>query len=104
VQYVMIAEHAPEFCPTSNAKIRSIMKEGAKGIPELAKSLGLQIITLNVFGPDHIVLAVIESPNIDMVRDFTMQSGLIQWNKIKIHATWTMEEALARGDKLEPIF
>ena len=49
MQYAVIAEHQPEFCPTSNAKIRELMKEGVKGIPELAKRLGVKIITLNVW-------------------------------------------------------
>jgi hypothetical protein len=39
-QFVIIAEHAPEFCPTSNAKIREMMKQGAKEIPDLAKPRG----------------------------------------------------------------
>src|ERR671923_239905 len=48
MQFVIIAEHSPEFCPTSNSKIRELMKEGAKEIPNLAKNLGIDIITLNV--------------------------------------------------------
>lgn len=72
MQYVVIAEHQPEFCPTSNAKIRELMKQGAKGIPDLAKRLGVKIITLNVYG--------------------------------KIHATWSLEEALAKAETLPTMF
>ncbi len=104
MQFVMIARHTPELCPTANAKIRQMMKEGSKGIPDLAKKLGVKIITLNVFGPDHVLLAVLEADSIESVRDFTVQSRLIQWNKINIHATWTLEEAMAKADKLPTIF
>jgi hypothetical protein len=104
MQFVMSARHTPELCPTSNAKIRQMMKEGSKGIPDLAKKLGVKIITLNVYGPDHEVLAVLEADGIEAVREFTMQSRLVQWNTISIHATWSLEEALAKADKLPTIF
>lgn len=104
MQFVLIARHAPEHCPTSNAKIRELMKKGAKEIPSVAKKLGLKIITLNVYGPDHEVLAVVEADGIEPVRDFAMQSRLVQWNTVTIHATWTLEEAMAKADALPAIF
>lgn len=104
MEFVMIARHAPEFCPTSNAKIRQLMKQGAKEIPDLAKKLGVKIITLNVYGPDHEVLAVVEAAEIEAVREFVMQSRLVQWNTTAIHATWSLEEALAKADTLPTIF
>ncbi len=104
MQFVVIAQHSPEMCPTSNGKIREMMKLGAKEIPGLAQKLGIQIVSLNVYGPDHQVLAIVESPDIEKVRDFVMESRLVQWNTTTIHATWTLEEALAKADKLPAIF
>jgi len=104
MQFVISARHAPEHCPTSNAKIRRLMKEGAKEIPVVAKKLGVKIITINVYGPDHEIVAVVEAEGIEPVREFVMQSRLIQWNTTAIHATWTLEEALAKADKLPTIF
>ena len=52
-------------------------------IPQLAEQLGVDIVTLRVFGPDHIVLAVVEANDIEAVRDFIFQSRLIQWNTTK---------------------
>jgi hypothetical protein len=103
-QFAVIAEHPPELCPTSNAQTRQMMKEGAAQIPQLAEQLGVNIIALRVFGPDHIVLALVEADDIEPVRDFMFQSRLIQWNTTKIHATYSMEEALAKADALETIF
>src|SRR5690242_21512185 len=94
-QFVMIARHSPEHCPTSNAKIRQLFKEGAKEIPEIAKRLGVKILSINVYGPDHEVMAVVEANGIEPVREFVTQSRLIQWNTTTIHATWSLEEALA---------
>ena len=102
--YAVIAEHPPELCPTSNARTRQMMKEDAGQIPQLAEQLGVEIVSLRVFGPDHIVLAIVEADNIEPVRDFLFQSRLIQWNTTNIYATYSLEEALARADELEPIF
>lgn len=102
--FAVIAEHPPELCPTSNARTRQMLKEGAAQIPQLAEQLGIDIVTLRVFGPEHIVLAVVEANDIEAVRDFILQSRLIQWNTTKIHATYSMEEALAKSDELEAIF
>jgi hypothetical protein len=102
--FAVIAEHPPELCPTSNARTRQMMKDGAPQIPQLAEQLGVDIVTLRVFGPDHVVLAVVEAKDIEAVRDFIFQTGLIQWNTTKIHATYSMDEALARADDMETIF
>jgi hypothetical protein len=103
-QFAVLAEHPPNLCPTSNAQTRQMMKQGAGQIPQLAEELGVDILTLRVFGPDHVILAVVESEGIDAVRDFALQSGLMQWNTVNIHATYSMEEALALVDKVETIF
>jgi gas vesicle protein len=102
--FAVIAEHPPELCPTSNAQTRQMMKEGAPQIPQLAEQLGIDIVTLRVFGPDHIVLAVVEADDIEAVREFILQSRLIQWNTTKIHATYSIDEAIAKADQLEAIF
>ena len=102
--FALIAEHPPDLCPTSNAQTRQILKEGASQIPQLAEQLGVDIGTLRIFGPDHIILAVVEADDIDSVRSFALQSRLMQWNTVKIHATYSIEEALALLDEVETIF
>jgi hypothetical protein len=102
--FAVIAEHPPDLCPTSNAQTRQMLKEGATQIPQLAEQLGVNIVTMRVFGPDHIILAVVEADNIDSVRAFALQSRLMQWNTVKIHATYSMEEALGLLDQVEAIF
>jgi hypothetical protein len=102
--FALIAEHPPDLCPTSNAQTREILKEGAGQIPHLAKQLGVEIGTLRIFGPDHIILAVVEAGDIDSVRNFALQSRLMQWNTVRIHATYSIEEAVAMIDNVEAIF
>lgn len=102
--FAVIAQHPPELCPTSNAQTRRMLKEGAAQIPQLAEQLGVDIITLRIFGPDHIVLAVVAANDIEVVRNFVLQSRLIQWNTTKIHATYSIDEAIEASDALEAIF
>jgi hypothetical protein len=104
MQFVLMIEHSPELCPMANARIREAMKGGAQRIPELAQHLGVTIVTWNVLGPDHLMVAVVESEDIEKVRDFVVKSGLIQWNTTRIHASWSLEDALARTEQLEPMF
>jgi uncharacterized protein with GYD domain len=100
MQFVVVAEHAPESCPTSNKQIRELMREGAQQIPDLAQKLGVSILTLRVLGPDHQIIAVVEAADIEAVRDFLMQSRLVQWNTTTVKATWSLEEALTRAEAL----
>jgi hypothetical protein len=102
--FAVIAEHPPDLCPTSNAQTRQMLKEGATQIPQLAEQLGVNIGTLRIFGPDHIILAVVEADDISSVRDFALQSRLMQWNTVKIHATYSIEEAVAMIDDVDTIF
>ena len=104
LQFVITAEHPPQLCPSSNAKIRDMVKQGIPQIPGLAQKHGVQIITLNVFGPDHVVLSVLEAGDIETVRNFVTEAGLYQWNTVRINATWSMEEALQKIEDLAPIF
>jgi hypothetical protein len=102
--FAVIAEHPPNLCPTSNAQTRQMLKEGAGQIPQLAHQLGVDISTLRIFGPDHIILAVVEADDIDSVRNFALQSRLMQWNTVKIHATYSIDEAVELIDNVEAIF
>ena len=102
--FAVIAEHPPELCPTANAQTRQMMKEGAGQIPRLAEQLGVNIVTLRIFGPEHIIVAVVEAEDIDSVRDFVFQSRLMQWNTVKVNATYSIEEAVGMLDDVETIF
>ena len=102
--FALIAEHPPNLCPTSNIQTRQMLKVGASQIPRLAEQLGIEIGTLRIFGPDHIILAVVEADDIEAVRTFALQSRLMQWNTVTIHATYSVEEAVGMIDEVEAIF
>ena len=101
--FAVIAEHPPALCPTSNAQTRQMLNEGGPQIPQLAEQLGIDIVTLRVFGPDHIILAVVEADDIESVREFILRSRLIQWNTTTVHATYSVDEAIAMCNELEAL-
>lgn len=102
--FALIAEHPPELCPASNARTRQILKEGASQISQVAEQFGVDIGTLRIFGPDHIILAVVEAEDIDSVRTFALHSRLMQWNTVNIHPTYSIEEAVSMIDEVDAIF
>ncbi len=104
MQFVITAEHEAQLCPTANATTRKMIQEGAAAMPELAEKLGVGIVTLNVFGPDHVIVGVVEAADVEAVREFLWQSCLIQWNKVRVNATWSFEDAVARLETLPTIF
>ena len=81
-----------------------MVKEGMPQLPALAEQNGIGIITANIYGPDHKILMVVESGNIEAVREFVRQARLYHWNTVTINATWTPEEALQSLEGIDPIF
>jgi hypothetical protein len=81
-----------------------LMNEGAKALPDLAKKFEIEIVALNVLGPDHQLIGVFEAVDINAVREFLMESRLIQWNTTTVRASWSLEEALHRADALPTLF
>jgi hypothetical protein len=81
-----------------------MVKEGVRHLPALAQKHGVEVVNVRVFGPDHIIMSIIEASDIEAVRSFFLESGFIQWNTIRIHATWSLEEALEKIESLTPIF
>ena len=104
MNFLVIGQHPPDLCPTTNEAIRALAKEGAKEIGGLAERLGVKITATYVPMTNHMVIIAVEADSIDNVREFTFQGRLIQWNTCEIYATNTLEEALRRTEELEPIF
>ena len=50
------------------------------------------------------MLIVVESKDIETVREFTRVSGLYQWNTVTVNATYGPEDALKSLEGMETIF
>ncbi len=102
-QYVVTAKHSSDQCPTANSKTRQLMVRGAKELPQLAQRLKIQfIVGPLILGAEHESVAVVEADRYETVQDFILQSGLVQWNAVRISPAMTQEEALAKLEKVPP--
>ncbi len=105
MQFVVQLTHPPDSCPTANAKVRKLSTKMGADLPMLTKKLGVKLMAGPfVLGSSHEALLIVEADNIEAVNDLAMQSGLVQWNAVKVSQGIPMEEALREADKLTPIY
>jgi uncharacterized protein with GYD domain len=101
--YVVRLTHPPDQCPLSNTKVRQMMTKGAPEMPKMAKKMGIKFIAGPlVIGAEHDGLAVVEANQLETVQDFVLQSGLSQWNSVKVSQALPLDEALKELDKAPP--
>jgi uncharacterized protein with GYD domain len=95
--------HTSDQCPTANSKVRERVLSRAAEIPALAEQLGVKI-TLGplVLGSEHESVAVVEANGAETVNDFIQQSGLIQWNSVRVSIAEPLQDALGRLDTIPP--
>jgi len=94
-QYVLRLIHASDQCPTSNSKIRERVQQGSPEMPKLAQKLGVKFTAgPYVLGAEHETIAVMEAESVEVIEDFLMQSGLIQWNIVKVSPAKLLQDAL----------
>jgi len=104
MHYVLLATHSPEICPTANAKIREMFTKRVPEIPALAKKLGVNLVAGPFVNREHISVVVVEAAKAEAVDRFISESGLAQWNSVKVLPSLTMEEGLRDINALKPIF
>lgn len=101
--YVVRLTHPPDQCPISNTKVRQMMVKGAPEIPKMAQKMGIKfVVGPLVIGAEHDGLAVVEANQLETVQDFVLQSGLSQWNSVRVSQAVPLDEALKQLDKAPP--
>jgi hypothetical protein len=101
--FLVKAVHSSDQCPTSNSKVRERVLGGASEIPVLAQRLGVTIVTGPlVLGSEHESVTVVEANGVEAVNDFIQQSGLIQWNSVRVSLVESLEATLGRLDTMPP--
>lgn len=103
-QFVLVMTHPPDRCPTANETIRKRFLNAANEIPKLAKKLGVDIVVGPPIGTEHKSVTVAKAETVQAIRDFILQSGLIQWNGVEVMPVITMEKAIEEVEKLKPIY
>jgi hypothetical protein len=106
-KYVVLADHTPDICPSSNARTRARAQEGL-GPEALPKAMGEHGIDFVVepmhLDPSHRTMAIVEAPTIEAVVAFITQTGLNQWNTVEVCPTTPIAELMQTMDESPIVF
>jgi hypothetical protein len=102
MNFVVEFEHAPEFCPHSNAMVRK--QSAITELPKMAHAKGIEIVFAGIPVPEHKCFMVLKAPNFETVRSLFVDSGIVQTNTVKIYVTESFEEYGEELKHTTPIF
>lgn len=80
------------------------MLKGGPEIPNLAKKLGVNLVAGPFVNREHIVVTIVESAKAEAVDQFISESGIAQWNSVRVLPSLTMEEGMKDISSSRPIF
>jgi hypothetical protein len=101
--FVVRLVHPPDQCPASNAKVRERATTGAAEIPRLAQQHGIKFLAGPlVLDSEHESLAVVEAARIEAIHDFVAETGLLQWNAVRVTFALPIEESMKELAKIPP--
>jgi len=102
-QFVVRLNHPPDQCPTSNSKVRERAAKGATEIPKLAQKHGIKFIAGPlVLDAEHEGIAVVEAERPEAIHAFVLESGLMQWNSIRVTLAQSLVESMQELEKVPP--
>ncbi len=83
-QFALIATHPPDQCPTANETIRKFFLNRSPEMEKLGKKLGVEYLAGPLITTEHKSYSIVRAKNVEAVRNFLVESGLIQWNSIDV--------------------
>jgi hypothetical protein len=101
-RYALTMTHPPNICPLANKASREISISGWKKIPELSKKHGVKMMSFDHFDPKHLVIGIFEAENIEAVRDFAMEAGLMAWNELELNPLTPVSNFMDHMDQAPP--
>jgi hypothetical protein len=104
VHFVVIANHTPEVCPTSNAKMKGLMLDLAPQIPSIAQKHGVNIVAGPFVNREHMAVVIVETDRADGLDDFLVDSRLAQWNQVHILPSRSLQEGLTEMQEGTSLF
>ena len=102
-QFVLIQSHTPDMCPIASERARKAYGPDPGPLMGLAQKLGVKLLAGPMASLDHRTFVVMESPTADAVRDFVIQSGLVQWNTTEVIPVAGMESMLKEMASTKPV-
>jgi len=105
-QYVILTDHSPDICPSSNNKSRARAIDGmGQQLQTLAADAGITFTTpLLHLDPSHRMVAVVDAPNIEAVTELAYATGLTQWNTVEVYPVTPAADFMANLDAFPIVF
>jgi hypothetical protein len=81
--------------------VADLVRKVGPEIPNIAERLGVKlVIGPLVIASEHESVAIVETDRVETVNDFLIESGLVQWNTVRVSMAQPLPDALAELDKL----
>lgn len=103
-QFAIVMTHSSDQCPTSNGTVRKLAQGLADELPRLTKKTGVKFLAGPLVSTEHKTFAIVEAESVEAVRDFIMESALIQWNSVEVVPGRPMADTLKEIEKLKPFY
>ncbi|HZT65887.1 MAG TPA: hypothetical protein VFA11_08865 [Acidimicrobiales bacterium] len=94
MHYVLLGEHSPEICPTSNSRTRQLLLDTAADIPKIAEKCGVSILSGPWVNRQHTTVVVVEAGSSEDLDRFLVESRLPQWNSVRILPSLHLQEGI----------
>lgn len=104
MHYVVLASHAAEICPTSNAKTKTLLLEVVPQIPALADKHGVKILAGPYANREHMVVVIVETERAEGLDAFLVESRLAQWNQVRLLPSVPLDEGIREIEDAVPLF
>lgn len=104
MHYVVLASHAAEICPTSNAKTKALLLEVVPQIPALADKHGVKILAGPYANREHMVVVIVETERAEGLDAFLVESRLAQWNQVRLLPSVPLDEGIREIEDAVPLF
>ena len=103
-QFALMATHPPDQCPTANETIRKFFLNRSPEMTKIAEKLGVEYLAGPIITTEHESYSIVKAKNVEAVRNFLIERGLIQWNSVDVLHSVPMDQALEEINKLKPIY
>ena len=106
-RYCILADHAPNICPSSNGKTRARAMEALApdAMQRVAQAVGLTFVVDPLhLDPSHRTVAVVDAPTVEAVAQFVYETGLAQWNTVEVAPMTPVSEMMARVNDFPVVY
>ena len=102
--YVLLASHTPDICPSANAKMKELLLKHGPEIPDIARRHGVKLIAGPFVSREHLSVVVVEAAKAEALDQFISESGLAQWNSVRVLPSLMLEEGMKEVAASKSIF